>query len=102
MKTVQIMKKAIKDSDLKGYKWTADRKGLHWSYGVDFKFSTDNICGDKEYKFEDENSGVHACVYVVKENDYWLCDEYNDFVKTAEEAVYWAARKIIVKANSLY
>ena len=104
MKTIQIMEKAINDSDLNGYKWTANKNGLHWSYGVDFTLTIETDCfGETVVYIGDKNTDVYICVSVVnREKDDWLCDEYHDFVKTREDAIYWATRKIIAKANRLY
>lgn len=107
MRAVEIMKKAIKDSNLNGFTWKADRGGLHWEYGVTFKLRIEDspMDGDKskQITFIDECAGVYVTVFVIgEEKDKWLCDSYHDFTETIEEGIYWAARKMIAKANNLY
>lgn len=103
MKAVEMMKKAIKDSELNGYKWTANKNGLTWSYGVQFDIEiTDEETGNKMVRFEDKNSGCEVVTFTVTEEDAWLVDSYHDFNTTIDEAIYWAARKMIKKANNLY
>lgn len=101
MKAVEMMKRAIKDSDLNGYKWTADKRGLHWSYGVDFTFRI-MVSGTTVVKFEDENSGIYTAVCVVPESDAWLVDSYHDFDTDIDLAIYHAACKAIATANHMY
>lgn len=99
MKIVQIMQRAIKDSELHGYKWTAHKEGLQWEYGDNFLLTYNK----EMVQFESPTTGVYVYVGIVsKEKDIWLCDKYHDFVKTQEEAIYWATRKMIAKANYLY
>lgn len=101
MKAVAMMKKAIKDSDLKGYKWSADKKGLHWSYGIDFDFMIGNDGGDF-VGFVDPAADIDVMVFIVPASDGWLIDISHDFVGNADDGVYWAAKKMIAKANALY
>ena len=103
MKAVEMMKRAINDSDLNGFKWTADKKGLHWSYGVDFDLEIDPCEPDSTVvKLVDNNSGIEAIVIVVPESDAWLVDNYHDFDTDINSAIYHAARRAIVTANHMY
>lgn len=99
MKAVAMMKKAIKDSELNGYKWTADKKGLHWEYcNVNFTITIDEEPG--MVKFEDENTGVYATSF--KEDDEQMRNLIPEFCETYDEAIYTAAKMIIRKANNRY
>ena len=96
------MKKAIKDSDLKGFKWTADKNGLHWEYlDIVFRFS-----GRKEwdecvmYSFKDWQTGIGGRAWVVTGDMLKYLDD--DFCADAETAIYKAAMKTIAIANRLY
>lgn len=103
MKKVAMMKRAIATSTNPAYKWTADKNGLHWSYGVDFILTVEAEPAEEgSYKvtFEDERAGVKVVVFTTK-NDF-LYDGYHDFVATVDEAIYWAAVHIIRKAEYLY
>lgn len=103
MKKVEMMKKAIAASKNPAWKWTADANGLHWSYGVDFTLTIEPEPaeeGSYKVKFEDERAGVRVVVFTTK--DDFLYDGYHDFVATVDEAIYWAAVKIIHKAEYLY
>lgn len=103
MKVVELMKKAINDSELNGYKWTADKKGLHWNYGVDFELTIETDCFGKKVVYLNDGAGCCICVSVVsRDKDAWMCDSSHDFVKTEDDAVYWATRKMIAKANREY
>ena len=104
MKKVAMMKKALAASKNPAWKWTADANGLHWSYGVDFTLTiSKSPFGETEVSFEDENSGTAVMVCVInREQDAWMIDGYHDFVRTADEAMYWAAVKMIRKAEYLY
>lgn len=97
MKTVAMMKQAIKESKLNGYKWTADKNGLHWSYGVDFKLHISKEVNNEYVMFEDEEAGVKCAVCI----DERFADG-SLFVATYDEAIYKAALGIIAKANYLY
>lgn len=107
MKAVVMMKKAINDSNLNGYRWTADKNGLHWEYcntNFDLTIEKDEI-GSDIVKFEDKQTGESVCTFPVNEEDAWLCDgpyADHDFLRTFDEAIYWAARKMIAKANYCY
>ena len=102
-KAVEMMKKAIKDSELNGYKWTADKTGLHWNYGADFGIKiTKDEAGVPMVKFEDDNTGESVSTFIIPETDAWLMDDTHYFLLTVDEAIYWAARKMISKANYMY
>lgn len=105
MKAVEMMKKAIRDSKVNEgcWKWKATKAGLDWEYcDIRFNFSIFDELENKVVKFEDPVSDVSAVVIVATEEQAWLCNGYHDFVKTVDEAIYWAARKMIASANSLY
>lgn len=105
MKAVEMMKQAIKDSEYKGYhKWTAKRDGLHWDYmTILFKLTVEeDQVGYVYAKLIDEDTHENAVVFVANEGDEWLCDEYHEFVKTVDEAIYWATRKMIYRASQVY
>ena len=85
--------KAIKESNLNGYKWEIieNGNGLKWSYGVEFKFAV----------YEKE-----GCIS-VKNNYYTVgCvtfgDGKYDNCKTLEEAYYLVTKQAIRTANNLY
>lgn len=104
MKAVEMMKKAIRDSELCGYKWTADKNGLHWEYcnvNFDLTIKKDEL-GSDMVEFEDKHTGESVCTFPVSEELAWLCDDCHDFARTFDEAIYWAARKMIKKANYCY
>lgn len=103
MNSIELMNKAINDSKT-SYQWVANGNRLYWSYGVDFEMRIDtNSLGDKEVIFRNEDTDISVCVSVVsRKEDMWLCDGYHDFVATLDDAIYWAARKIISKAERLF
>lgn len=104
MKAVEMMRKAIKDSELNGWKWTADKTGLHWEYlDSTFEFFDETMPDEsRQVRFKDNDTGVTSLVFVVPESQRWLVDGYHDFETDINEAIYWAARKMISKANYLY
>lgn len=103
MKAIAMMKKAIKDSELNGHKWTADKNGLHWSYlDTVFTLSIYPEGDSKIVKFKDENTDEQRYTVLVPQEDAWLVDSYHDFATDIDEAIYWAARKIIKRANYVY
>lgn len=86
--------KAIKDSELNGYKWTITENGLRWSYlseNEQFTFDTDI-----------ENyltvSGPYCCMASVW---YEPGEKYAD-CETLTEAYYLATKMTIAKANYIY
>ena len=112
MKKVEIMKQAIKDAanneNMNGWKWEAKRDGLHWEYletvfHMTIETKTEDI-GTCTHcvSFEDKQTGERVYVLVVSDSEKWLCDSYHDFVTSIEDAIYWAARKMIKKANYIY
>lgn len=105
MKAVEMMKKAINDSDLKGWKWSASKNGFKWEYcNIEFRFEREpNKNKSDAVRFIDTNEyGEKVSVFIVSEEDAWLCDEYHDFETDVDKAIYWAARKMISTANELY
>ena len=102
MKAVEMMKKAIKDSELNGYKWTADKNGLHWSYGVDFNFKAyESGDGVMVYRFRDPRADVQARACTVPDELKEFLDD-DLFCEDADTAIYKAAMKIIRRANDFY
>lgn len=104
MNSIELMNKAINDSNTTSYQWVATGNRLYWSYGVDFEIRIDtDSSGNKEVIFRNEETDISVCVSVVsRKEDMWLCDSYHDFVATLDDAIYWAARKIISKAERLF
>lgn len=98
---IKAMKEGIKNSDMHGYKWSADKTGLHWSYGVDFDFTVDPYLSGCNYALEDPRSGVRCDVFTDAE--YWLSDNtyffplYDDF-----HAVTVLTERLIKLANYVY
>lgn len=106
MKKVEIMKRAIADyiadGNMTSNKWTAKADGLHWSY-MDVRFPLtieDHKAGTRVHMESDE--GVSVTTFSVPAEDWWLCNGYHDFCRTPEEALYWATRAMIAKAEALY
>ena len=93
MTDLQIVKQAIKESDLKGYKWTAKKDGgeivLKWSYlDVEFRISdSDNLI-----KVTDQGR-----TFIVT----WYGDEFSDYTER-ETALSEAVKMTIRKANYIY
>ena len=103
MKAVAMMKRAIKDSDLNGYKWTADKSGLHWEYcETSFTLIVDSEDGIQMVTFKDLVTGESVHTFVVPEEDEWLCGSDHYHHRNVDDAIYWAARKMISKANYVY
>ena len=89
-----IVRQAIKDSELNGYKWTISGDTLKWNY-----------C-DTEFKIEIQN--YDDCIIIVTRYDdetFTLTDvedsRYSD-ARTFEEGLYKAIKKTIYKANYLF
>lgn len=105
----KIITKAIKESDLKGYKWTVEGNKLHWDYLTKeyFRIETGNtidICSGAETEDEKYVKVVYVnplfddetFIYVLVGNDFY-CD-----AKTVEEAIEIAVKATIRKANNLF
>lgn len=87
----EIIKKAINDSELNGYKWTIKSNKLIWSY-LDVEF-------DIEIKKEENVKIIHdgeTFIYILVGNEF-----YND-AKTIEDGLYKAIKGTIRKANNLF
>ena len=85
--------KAIKESNLNGYKWAVTPNGLGWSYcDVHFAFLHDAEKGC--FYVYDDNGAKFVCLLIGEE---FYCD-----AKTLEEAYYKATCETISKANYLY
>ena len=89
----EAIARAIKESDLKGYKWSITPTGLKWSYL------------DIEFTFIEEDDGEFLS---VRDNfnepfiSIWYgADKYAD-VKTLSGAYEEATRRTIRRANHLY
>lgn len=104
MAQVEMMRKAIKDSRLDGWKWTANKNGLKWEYlDIEFTLIVGDLEGHERAELIDEQTGCRIIVFVIDNpNDEFLVDDYHDFEKNIDDAIYWATRKIITKANRLY
>ena len=98
---IKAMKVGIKYSDLHGYKWTADKNGLHWSYGVDFDIIRKQSLTGCIYILKDRQCGFRC--YVATDVAYWLSDNtyffplYDDF-----HAVIVLTQRLIKLANMVY
>ena len=103
MRAVAMMRQAIKDSNLNGLKWTADKEGLHWEY-LDITFALKVETEESGYTCAKFTDGIEkSTVFVLKPDEPdFLVDSYHDFVRTVDQAIYWAARHMISKANYLY
>ena len=83
--------KAIKESNLNGYKWTITAEGgLHWSYGVDFEFE-----GHEDGWLVVKNEHGTFAGVTFGENRWDDC-------KTIEEAYYLVTKQAIKSANYTY
>lgn len=86
--------KAIKESDLNGYKWTITEHGLKWSYGEEFTFDTTS---EENILMVRANSSrkYMAVIWYKKDDKFADC-------KTLVEAYYLATKATIRKANRIY
>jgi hypothetical protein len=87
--------KAIKDSELNGYKWTITENGLHWSYlskNEQFTFDTET---------EENFLTVHGPYCNMAGIWYEQGEKYAD-CETLTEAYYLATKATIAKANYIY
>jgi hypothetical protein len=87
--------KAIKESDLKGYKWTITENGLRWSY----------LTGEnEEFTFDSRTEADFLLVHGPFCNmaAIWYEDAKYADCKTLTEAYYLATKATIRKANSIY
>jgi hypothetical protein len=92
------IQKAIKDSDLNGYKWTITKKGLRWSYcDVEFTFHY-----DPETNFLQVYDAPGVIVDEAPFIGLLIGDHSWDDAKDIEEAYYKATKATISKANYLY
>lgn len=88
--------KAIKDSELNGYKWTITENGLRWSY-----FSEN----DGEFTFDANTEAemliVHGPYCDMAAIWYEPGEKYAD-CETLADAYYQATKTTIRKANYIY
>jgi hypothetical protein len=87
--------KAIKESELNGYKWTITENGLRWSYLSEnemFVFDTTT---------EENFLTVHGPAFDMAGIWYEQGEKYAD-CETLAEAYYLATKATIKKANYLY
>lgn len=90
------IQKAIKDSDLNGYKWTITENGLRWSYltGENEVFTFDTTTEENFLTVRGPFCEMAGIWY--EENERWAdC-------KTLTEAYYLATKATIRKANYIY
>lgn len=105
MKKVEIMKAAINDMKKSGMIpegniWKANRNGLVWNY-CDLVFELEEI--DDVIMFTEPQAGVSAGVLVVTDPEMlWIVDGNHDCALSKEDALYWATRHIIRKAQNVY
>jgi hypothetical protein len=86
--------KAIKESDLNGYKWTITENGLRWSY----------LSENEQFTFEiveDDFLVVHGPCFDMADVFFHETDKYAD-AKNLAEAYYLATKLTIRKANRVY
>lgn len=91
----EAIARAIKESDLNGYKWTILPNGLHWSYlseGEDFIFDTTS---------EEDFLIVRGPCCSMAEIWYEKGERFAD-CETLTEAYYLATKATIAKANHIY
>lgn len=98
-----VIKKAIKESNLNGYKWTIKGNKLFWSYLTKeyFEIKT-GVVSESNIQFvkviyknpilEDE---TFICIFVG--DDDLICD-----AKTIDEAIEKAVKQTIKKANTTF
>jgi len=91
------------DNGATTYKWTAKADGLHWGYcDVVFTLAIIETETGTQIRFVDETTDVAVSVFTTADQFLLTFDDCHDFVKTVDEAIYWAARKIMKKAGYLY
>ena len=84
--------KAIKESDLNGYKWTITENGLRWSY-LDTEFTFDTT---EEHILTVKGGYCRmACIWYEQGEKYADCE-------TLADAYYLATKATIKKANYIY
>ena len=94
----EIIRQAIKDSELNGYKWTISGNKVHWSYDVDFTIHMGRALeddADTSYIRVDDEHGDRF-VYLLIGNSF-----YHD-AETFEEGLAIAIKSTIKRANHLY
>lgn len=92
--------KAIKESDLNGYKWTITENGLHWSY----------LSKNEQFTFgnhEEADGSANTLVVFDHLGDVFVriwygTDRFITDCETLTEAYYLATKKTIRQANYLY
>ena len=87
--------KAIKDSDLNGYKWTITENGLRWSYlseNEQFTFDTET----------EENVLIVVGPYCMMAIIWYEQGEKLADCETLTDAYYLATKAAIAKANYIY
>lgn len=92
----EAITKAIKESDLNGYKWTITENGLRWSYLSENEIFTFDTASAKDILAVRDPHG-HAFTYIWYEQG----EKYAD-CETLTEAYYLATKATIRKANHIY
>ena len=87
--------KAIKDSDLNGYKWTITENGLRWSYLSENELFTFDTTTENDFLI------VHGPYCDMASIWYEQGEKYAD-CETLTEAYYLATKATIRKANYIY
>lgn len=89
------IQKAIKESELNGYKWTITENGLHWSYlSENEQFTFDNKT--------EENILIVRGPYCMMAIIWYEKGEKLANCETLTEAYYLATKATIQKANNIY
>ena len=88
--------KAIKESDLNGYKWTITENGLRWTYlSENEQFTFDTETEENILLVHAPRGGEMAIIWHEQGEKYADCE-------TLAEAYYLATKATIKKANYIY
>lgn len=88
--------KAIKESDLKGYKWTITENGLRWSYLTENELFTFDTETEENILLVHGPHGGHMAIIWYEQGERFADCE------TLTEAYYLATKATIKKANYIY
>ena len=94
-----LVNKAIKDSDLKGYKWYLSGSNLHWSY-LSKEYFTIEIGSVEEPSvkviYHNDLIGEETFIYLLIGHDFY-CE-----CRTIDSGIYEAVKSTINKANNTF
>ncbi len=93
----KVIQKAIKESNLNGYKWTVKDNKLYWNYLTKEHFEIET--GETFVKVIYKNPILkdETFVYILVGDDSFIYD-----AKTIDEAVEIAVKQTIIKANATF